>query len=176
MLREGVKTMKVNISTLMSMISEEEKNLNKLLSIMQQHVYSTSTQELDGKVNIIEDYKDDFTEELKQIDILYKRLSSLKNTLFEKNNNFKLKDGRNIQQAISDNTYLRKIKTFYEAIENNRSSKRRITEVHNSYFECQSLNYDIKDIKNRLTQINDKIKETDFEISKLNSEEFELNI
>jgi len=168
--------MKINIASLMSIISEEEKNLNKLLDTMGCHTYSITIQELDGKETILEDYKNDFENELKELDLCYERLTKFKKVLFEKNNNFKLNDGRTIQQAIADTTYLRKIKTFYESLLNNRNSKSRITEVNNSYFESRILNYDIKEIKNKLDEVEKQIQQTDFEISKLNSIEFEINI
>lgn len=85
-------------------------------------------------------------------------------------------DGRTIQEAIVDNTNLRKMKSLYSSLLNKRSSKRRVTEVNNSYFECKTLNYDIEKIKNENELIEKKIQETDFEISKLNSIEFEVNI
>lgn len=70
----------------------------------------------------------------------------------------------------------RKIKSLYSSLLNKRNSKRRVTEVNNSYFECKTLNYDIEKIKNENELIEKKIQETDFEISKLNSIEFEVNI
>ena len=85
-------------------------------------------------------------------------------------------DGRTIQEAIVDNTNLRKMKSLYSSLLNKRNSKRRVTEVNNSYFECKTLNYDIEKIKNENELIEKKIQETDFEISKLNSIEFEVNI
>ena len=85
-------------------------------------------------------------------------------------------DGRTIQEAIVDNTNLRKMKYLYSSLLNKRNSKRRVTEVNNSYFECKTLNYDIEKIKDENELIEKKIQETDFEISKLNSIEFEINI
>lgn len=168
--------MKTNIASLMSLISAEEKNLNKLLNNMMEHTFNTTIQELDGSETIIEDYKSDFESELNELDLCYERLTKFKKVLFEKNNSFKLSDGRTIQQAIADTTYLRKIKSFYELILKNRASKRRITEVNNSYFESKTLNFDIKELEDKLAQIDEQIQKTDFEISKLNSLEFEITL
>lgn len=168
--------MKTNISTLMSIISEEEKNFNNLLVMTNEHLFSTTIQELDGKVTVIEDYKTEFENELAVLESLNNKISTLKKVLFEKNNTFKLNDGRTIQQAISDNNYLRKLKTFYESITLYNSSKRRVTEVNNSYFESKTLNYNIAEIKSKLKLIDEKIQQTDFEISILNSQEFEIEI
>ena len=57
-----------------------------------------------------------------------------------------------------------------------RNIKRRVTEVNNSYFECKTVNFDIDEIKNELMVIESKIQNTDFEISKLNSIEFDIDI
>lgn len=166
--------MKTNISALMSIISEEEKNFNTLLVMTKGHLFSTTIEELDGKVTVIEDYKTDFKNELEVLESLNNKISTLKKVLFEKNNTFKLNDGRTIQQAISDNNYLRKLKSFYESITLYNSSKRRVTEVNNSYFESKTLNCNIDEIKSKLKLIDEKIQQTDFEISVLNSKEFEI--
>ena len=166
--------MKLNLTTLMSKINEEESNLNTLMSNIKEHLYSTSIKELDGSETVLEDYKQDLDEELKSLETTYTLLTKLKKFQFEKNNSLKLSDGRTIQQAISDNNYLRKLKNFYNSIVNNRSTKQRITEVNNSYFECRNLNYDVKEIKNKIEKITQEIETTEFEISKLNSIEFDF--
>lgn len=166
--------MRLNLTTLMNKINEEENNVNTLMANIRLHLFSTSIKELDGKETILEDYKDDLTVELKNLKDTYAFLTKLKRIQFEKNNFYKLEDGRTIQQAISDNNYLRKLKNFYNSIINNRSTKTRVTEVNNSYFECHNLNYDIKELQEEIDKITKNIETTDFEISKLNSIEFEV--
>ena len=135
---------------------------------------NTSVEELDGKVNVIEDNKEAFKLDLKEIERSAKELSRLKAILYDKNNQFKLSDGRSIQQAIVDNTNLRKLKSSYEQLLLLKNSKKRVTEVNNSYFECRTVNFDSKQIRERLEEIDNEIQKTDFEISKLNSVEFEI--
>ena len=94
--------------------------------------------------------------------------------LYTKNNEFKLSDGRTIQQAIVDNTYLRKLKTTYEQLLVFQNSKKRVTEVNNSYFECKTVNFNSNEIRTKIEKIDNQIQKTDFEISKLNSIEFEI--
>ena len=158
----------------MNKINEEESNLNTLMTNIKEHLYSTSIKELDGSETVLENYKQDLDEELKSLETSYQLLTKLKKFQFIKNNSLKLSDGRTIQQAISDNNYLRKLKNFYNSIVNNRSTKQRITEVNNSYFECRNLNYDVKEIKNKIEKITQEIETTEFEISKLNSIEFDF--
>ena len=166
--------MKLILTTLMNKINEEESNLNILMTNIKEHLYSTSIKELDGSETVLENYKQDLDEELKSLETSYQLLTKLKKFQFIKNNSLKLNDGRTIQQAISDNNYLRKLKNFYNSIVNNRSTKQRITEVNNSYFECRNLNYDVKEIRNKIEKITQEIETTEFEISKLNSIEFDF--
>ncbi len=166
--------MKINISALMSLITEEEKCLNSRSYSIKGYAINTSVEELDGRMNIIEDNKEAFDLDLKEIERSANELSRLKTILYEKNNQFKLDDGRNIQQAIVDNTNLRKLKSTYEQLLLLKNSKRRVTEVNNSYFECETVNFDSSQLKERLEEIDKAIQKTDFEISKLNSIEFEI--
>lgn len=166
--------MKTNISALMNLISEEERYLNSRMYTIKGLAINTTVEELDGKVNVIEDNKEAFDLDLKELEKSISDLSKLKAMLYEKNNSFKLTDGRTIQQAIVDNTNLRKLKSTYEQLLLSKNSKRRITEVNNSYFECKSINFNADEIREKLKEVEDKIQKTDFEISKLNSIEFEI--
>ena len=168
--------MKINISGLMNLIAEDERKFNNLSNSLRNKVYSVSIQELNGTVNVIEDYRSEFDNDLEEYKIYLDRINKFKSVLYEKNNSFKLSDGRTIQEAIVDNSNLRKMKNTYDSLLNFRSIKRRVTEVNNSYFECKTVNFDIDKIKEELKEIDLKIQNTDFEISKLNSIEFEIDI
>lgn len=168
--------MKINISGLMNLIAEDERKFTTLAASLRTEIYNISTQELDGTVNVIEDYKIEFEKDLSEYRELLNRISKLKATLYEKNNSFKLSDGRTIQSAIIDNANLRKMKTTYESILSFKNTKRRVTEVNNSYFECKSVNFNVDELKEELQVLADKIQQTDFEISKLNSIEFEIDL
>lgn len=166
--------MKTNIQSLMNLISEEEKYLNKKTYTIISYALNTTVEELDGRINVIEDNKETFDLDFQEIERSIKNLSKLKAVLYEKNNEFKLSDGRTIQQAIVDNTNLRKLKSTFEQLLLLKSSKRRVTEVNNSYFECKTINFNSKELMKKLEDIDQEIQSTDFEISKLNSIEFEI--
>ena len=166
--------MKMNISSLMSLISEEERYLNSRSYTIKGYAINKSVEELDGRINVVEDNKEAFNLDLKEIERSANELSRLKAILYEKNNEFKLNDGRSIQQAIVDNTNLRKLKSTYEQLLLLKNSKKRVTEVNNSYFECKTVNFDSNQLRQKLEEIDNKIQKTDFEISKLNSVEFEI--
>ena len=168
--------MKTNLSSLMNVVAEEERKFSEYGGNVNEYAYNTSIQELDGKVNVVEDYTEDFKRTFEEYKNTQIKITKIKSVIYEKNNTFKLPDGRTIQEAIVDNTNLRKMKSLYSSLLNKRNSKRRVTEVNNSYFECKTLNYDIEKIKKENDLIEKKIQETDFEISKLNSMEFEVNI
>lgn len=76
--------MRTNLSALMNLIAEEEKQYGSLTYSIRNHVYNTTVQELDGRINIIEDNASDFNEELTEIERLSKEISLLKGVLYEK--------------------------------------------------------------------------------------------
>ena len=166
--------MKTNLASLMNLISEEEKQYYSLSHSIREHAYNTTIQELDGRINVIEDNSNDFNEEIVEIERLSKEITTLKSILYGKNNSLRLSDGRTIQSAIVDNTNARKLKATLENLLNCRNSKKRVTEVNNSYFEVREINFKIEDIKSKISLLDESIQKTDFEISKLNSTEFEI--
>lgn len=168
--------MKTNLSNLMNIVAEDERKFSEYAAELRQYVYNISIQELNGNVNVIEDYNEDFTRAFSEYKKLQEKIIKMKSVLYEKNNTFKLPDGRTIQEAIVENTILRKMKTTYEILLSQKNSKKRITEVNNSYFECKMINFDIENIREEYQILEKKIQDTDFEISKLNSIEFEVNL
>jgi uncharacterized HAD superfamily protein len=168
--------MKINLSSLMCIIDENERKYSSLFFALKKHVLNTSIQELNGTTNIVEDNKNDFKEELSEVNKLANEISKLKSILYEKNNSFKLSDGRTIQSAIVENSNLRKLKDNLHTLLNYRNLKQRVTEVNNSYFQIQEINYNQEEIKSQIQQLDKKIRNTDFEISKLNSIEFDINL
>lgn len=168
--------MKTNLSNLMNIVVEEERKFSSYGYELKEYAYNTSTQELDGTVNIIEDYKEDFTKDFEEYKKTQEKITKIKSMIFQKNNTFKLPDGRTIQEALVDNTNLRKMKNLYNYLLSQKSVKKRVTEVNNSYFECKTINFDINQIREEYEILEKKIQDTDFEISKLNSIEFEIDI
>lgn len=112
--------------------------------------------------NIIEDYKDTFTKEFKEYKKTQKKITKIKSIIYEKNNSYKLPDGRTIQEALVDNTNLRKMKNLYNFLLSQRSIKKRVTEVNNSYFESKTINYDIDKIEKEYEELEKKIQDTDY--------------
>ena len=168
--------MKTNISGIMLMISDYSTKVNTLEKSIQNHIYNTSIQELSGNVTVMTDNKDYFEEELKEYKENLKKITKLKSILYQKNNKFTLSNGITIQEAIVKNANNRKLKSTYDYIMNYKNTKTRETEVNNSYFECKTVNYDENIIKNEIIKLEKEIQNIDFEISKLNSIEFEIEL
>lgn len=173
-LSKGEIEMKTNIQKLIKLITKEEKDLGYLLANLRSHLFNISIEELDGRCKIIEDYKSDFEEELNELDKLIRKIVYHKNILFEKCNTFKLKDGRTIQQAVMDNMYLRRHKTFFENIVDSRLTKMWGIDANGTYFESYDLIFEPKMIKERLKEINEKIEATENEIAKIKLIEFTI--
>lgn len=173
---ESGDKMKTNISNLMNVVVEEEGKFNSFGYDLKAYAYNITIQELNGTINVIEDYKEDFEKTMKDYKTTQEKISKIKALIYEKNNSFTLPDGRTIQQAIVDNTNLRKMKQTYIELLARKSSKKRVTEVNNSYFECKTVNFDQVKLRKEYEALEAKIQDTDFEISKLNSIEFEADI
>ena len=168
--------MKTNLSNLMNIVVEEERKFSSYNYSLKEYVYNTSTQELDGTINVIEDYKDDFQKDFQDYKNTQEKITKIKSIIYQKNNTFKLPDGRTIQEVLVDNTNLRKMKSLYNYLISQKNVKKRVTEVNNSYFECKTINFDINKIREEYEILEKKIQDTDFEISKLNSIEFEVEL
>ena len=168
--------MKTNISGIMLMISDYTSKINILEKEMKKHIYSTSIQELSGKTTILDDYKEDFNKEQQEYKECLEKITKLKSILYQKNNELKLSNGMTIQEAIVKNTNARKLKNTYEELISYKNSKIRQTEVNNSYFECRTINYNNEKLKEEISKLETEIQNTDFEISKLNSIEFDIDI
>lgn len=151
----------------MCLIDKNEKQYSSLFFALKKHVLNTSIQELNGTTNVVEDNKKDFEEKLAEVKRLSSEISKLKGVLYEKNNFFKLSDGRIIQTAIVENSNLRRLKDSLQALLNYRNLKQKVTEVNNSYFQIQEINYNQEEVKCQIQQLDEKIRNTDFEISKL---------
>lgn len=76
--------MKTNISELMNIIADEEKKFVNITSYIEERIFNETIIELDGRVNVIKDYKKDFEEAMKEQEDILKKISKLKATLYEK--------------------------------------------------------------------------------------------
>ena len=57
--------MKTNISELMNIIADEEKKFVNITSYIEERIFNETIIELDGRVNVIKNYKKDFEEAMR---------------------------------------------------------------------------------------------------------------
>ena len=168
--------MKTNLSNLMNLVSEYERNLNILDSKLRKHIFTTTVEELDGRKNIIQDYREEFKSEFIEYNELFEKIQIAKQAIAQKNNEFKLSNGDTIADALIKISLLRKKMYLVENFLNEKGTKKRVTEVNNSYFEAKETNFDAHAMKEVYDKIQSEIQHLEFEISKLNSKEFEVLI
>lgn len=168
--------MKTNLTNLMSIVSEHERNLHMLDSKLRSHICTTTIEELDGRKTIIEDYREDFKNEFIEYNELFEKIQIAKQIISKKNNELRLPNGGTIADALITINLLRKKMFLLEGFLQEKSSKRRITEVNNSYFEAREINFDASAMKEVYDKIQEEIQSLEFEISKLNSKEFEVDM
>ncbi len=168
--------MKTNLSNLMNMVSEYERNLNTIDARLKNHIYTTTIEELDGRKNIVEDFREDFKNEFIEYNELFEKIQICKQAISAKNNEFKLSNGETIAGALITIGLLRRKLFLIERFLDEKNTKRRVTEVNNSYFEAKETNYDGSAMKEVYDKIQKEIQLLEYEISKLNSKEFEVLI
>ena len=76
--------MKTNISALMSLISEQERYLSSRTYSIKGYAMNTSVEELDGRINVVEDNKEAFDQYFDEIEKGTKELSRLKTFYIKK--------------------------------------------------------------------------------------------
>ena len=168
--------MKTNLANLMNMVSEFDRNFNMVDGNLRSHIYTTTIEELDGRKTIVEDFREDFKNEFIEYNELFEKIQIIKQTIAMKNNELKLPNGDTISDTLITINLLRKKQFLIEAFLNGKNSKRRITEVNNSYFESKEINFDSQAMKDLYEKIQSEIQHLEFEISKLNSKEFDVMI
>lgn len=168
--------MKTNMQMLRNLIREEEENLDLVRFNSQEYLFNKVNEELSGKITILVDNTEKMLEKLKETEDLTNRINYLKRTLFEKENELRLEDGRTVKQASVENKYNLKLKYYYEALLRKENKKIRMTDSKSAYFLEYKLNIDRNEIKDKLKNISEEIKNTTNEIIRLNGKIFEIDL
>ena len=165
--------MTTNLTSVMARISMLTNEFYSLQSIIRMTAFSTKAIELTGNEQILEahpEFNDMFTKMLETAT----EITKLKGVIAKKNIEFKLEDGRTIQEALADIAMSRRIIDTLTNLSTLNNSKRRVTETNNSYFECKELNFNKEDIIAQLEVLKETTEKTEYEISKLNAIDFEI--
>ena len=148
-LSNGGNIMKTNMQMLRNLIREEEENLDLVRFSSQEYLFNKVNEELSGKITILVDNTEKMLEKLKETEDLTNRINYLKRTLFEKENELRLEDGRTVKQASVENKYNLKLKYYYEALLRKENKKIRMTDSKSAYFLEYKLNIDRNEIKEK---------------------------
>ena len=175
-LLNGGNNMKTNMQMLRNLIREEEENLDLVRFSSQEYLFNKVNEELSGKITILVDNTEKMLEKLKETEDLTNKINYLKRTLFEKENELRLEDGRTVKQASVENKYNLKLKYYYEALLRKENKKIRMTDSKSAYFLEYKLNIDRNEIKDKLKNISEEIKNTTNEIIRLNGKIFEIDL
>lgn len=165
--------MRTNLVDIMSRISQLESEVTQLEYNLGRNSMTIKTIELNGTEQILKEYPEwdkDFEEYQNKLE----EITGLKSVLFKKNNSLTLSNGLTIQASLADITNKKKLLDLVERLINQNPSKVRNTEVNNSYFKSEELAYDKEKMKKLQKELKEDIQKIEFEISGLNSQEFEI--
>lgn len=168
--------MKTNMIDLMSRISQMQRDFDDLGLKIRTNSTNTKIIELNGNEQTIEkseDLEKNYNEYLRLSEIIPK----LKSVLYKRNNTLILPVFKiTIQEALSEIQTLRALLVTIKALASKRPYKRRTTENTNSYFTSIELAYDKEAMQKLEKELIKQIQALEFEINKLNSEEFEIDL
>lgn len=163
-----------NLTDLTLKIQNIEREANTLYYSLKANNINTKAIELDGREQVLEEYKDfmkDYTDYMNKLSLL----SKLKSIKSEKNNSMRLPNGMTIQSAIFEISNKKKLLSLVMELNSLNPSKRRVTEVNNSYFLSKELAFDKNNMQDEYERIQRDIDELEFEVGKLNSQVFEID-
>ena len=167
--------MKTNLLNLISIVSDEEVKFSNYGWKLRSLAYNTSIEELNGKTVLVEDYKQDFYKTYNELKRLQKSITKMKKIINNRNHELILPDGRTIQDALIDNITNRRMENYLETLLDRHNRKTRKMESIEPYYECQTLNYDLEKLQAEYDEIKKSLHVTDYEISKLNAIEFNMD-
>lgn len=167
--------MKTNLVDLMSRIAQLERDYNEIIYELRSQNMNIKIIELDGSYQMLEEYPN-FNDKLKECEEIRNKITILKGILFERNNSLKLQNGYTIQKALIDIQNKRKELELLRLLSKQNPSKRRTSETNNSYFTSKELAYDKVKIIEKEQALLKEIQDTEYEISQLNSVEFEIEM
>lgn len=165
--------MVTNLVDIMSRISQLECEVSQLGYNLIRNSKNVKTIELDGTEQVLEEYPE-WNKDFEEYKAKLEEITSLKGALFQKNNSLTLSNGLTIQATLVDISNKKRLLDLVEKLINQSPSKVRNTEVNNSYFTSKELTYDKEGMKELQKWLKTNIQQEEFEISGLNSQEFEI--
>lgn len=166
--------MKTNISNIMNEIKKDQEELSNIEYYVRRNNVQKSTIELTGNEVILEEVED-FNDKMERADYLVNRISYLKFVMSKRNNETILSNGMSVAGNLDLLSKLRtRIETYQELLQV-KETKRRVTEVNNSYYLHSVPVFNRNEIESKKTDTEHQIQQIELEISKTNSIEFDIN-
>ena len=165
--------MKTNMIDLMSKIKQMQNDITELGLELKLNSTNEKIIELNGSEQILKENKD-FDMKFNQYISLLEKVSKFQGIVATRNAMLKLKNGMSIQEALIRVKNLRTEFDIVKALASRKPYKKRTTETTNSYFTATELAYDKEIMINKREDLITEIQELEFEISQLNSQEFEV--
>lgn len=165
--------MKTNLTNIMSEVKKYQDELSEIEYYLKGNNVIKSTIELNGNEMTLEKVED-FDEKMERADYLVNRIAYLKSVIAEKNSNEILSNDLSIAGNLDLLAKLRIRVETYQRLLSIKETKKRITEVNNSYYLHSIPVFDKKEIAEKKKETEDIIQSIELEISKVNSIEFEI--
>ena len=167
--------MKTNLITLMTLAKEQEMEYkDSCYSLASYSKNRNAIEVTNQQTESLEDNTQIFSETMNRILELEREINKNKAIIFEKNNSLTLPKGDTIQKTLNIISNKKILLRNLEPLVKITTKKERVTEVNNSYWIKTFPAFDMNGIKSIISQLKSDIINLEFEISKLNSEEFEI--
>lgn len=167
--------MKTNLINLMTLVKEQEMEFKDSCYLLASYSKNRNAIEVTNQqTEFLEDNTQIFSETMNKILKLEREINKNKAIIFEKNNSLTLPNGDTIQKTLNIISNKKILLRNLEPLVKITTKKERVTEVNNSYWIKTFPAFDMTCIKLTIDQLKSDILGLEFEISKLNSEEFEI--
>ena len=165
--------MKTNLSNVMIEVKKDQDELSEIEYYLKGNNTNKSTIELSGNEVVLEEVKD-FDEKMERADYLVDRIAYIKSIIEEKNSKTVLSNGLSIAGNLDLLAKLRMRIETYQRLLAIKETKKRVTEVNNSYYLHSVPVFDRKEIETKKKSTEILIQSIELAISKANSVEFEI--
>ena len=125
--------MKTNLSNVMIEVKKDQDELSEIEYYLKGNNVKKSTIELNGNEVVLEEVED-FNEKMERADYLVGRIAYLKSIIAEKNTNTILSNDLSIAGNLDLLAKLRMRIETYQRLLSIKETKKRVTEVNNSYY------------------------------------------
>lgn len=165
--------MKTNLSNVMIEVKKDQDELSEIEYYLKGNNTNRSTIELNGNEVILEKVED-FNDKMNRADYLVDRIAYLKSVIAKKNSEAILSNNLSVAGNLDLLAKLRMRIETYQRLLSIKETKKRVTEVNNSYYLHSVPVFNREEIETKKKSTEVLIQSIELEISKANSVEFEI--